>query len=47
MRAIGGAFSPNREVDEMRWLSVDDAREALTRGSDREVLERFAPAARR
>ena len=27
MRAIGGAFSPNREVDEMRWLSIDDARE--------------------
>ena len=42
MRAIGGAFSPNREVDEMRWLSIDDARETVTRGSDREVLERFA-----
>ena len=42
MRAIGGAFSPNREVDEMRWLSIDDARETVTRGSDRDVLERFA-----
>jgi 8-oxo-dGTP diphosphatase len=42
MRAIGGAFSPNREVDELRWLSIDDAREVITRGSDREVLERFA-----
>ena len=42
MRAIGGAFSPNREVDEMRWLSVDDARETVTRGVDRDVLERFA-----
>ena len=42
MRAIGGAFSPNREVDEMRWLSVDDARDTVTRGSDRDVLERFA-----
>ena len=42
MRAIGGAFSPNREVDEMRWLSIDDARETITRGSDRDILERFA-----
>ena len=42
MRAIGGAFSPNREVDEMRWLSVDDARETVTRGNDRDILERFA-----
>jgi phosphohistidine phosphatase SixA len=42
MKATGGAFSPNREVDEMRWLSIDDAREAITRANDREVLERFA-----
>jgi 8-oxo-dGTP diphosphatase len=42
MRAVGGAFSPNREVDEMQWLSIDDARETVTRGSDRDVLERFA-----
>ena len=42
MRAIGGAFSPSREVDEMRWLSIDDARGTITRGSDRDVLERFA-----
>jgi 8-oxo-dGTP pyrophosphatase MutT (NUDIX family)/phosphohistidine phosphatase SixA len=42
MKAIGGAFSPNREVDEMRWLSIDDAREMITRSLDRDVLERFA-----
>lgn len=42
MRAIGGAFSANREVDEMRWLPIDDARDTITRGTDREVLERFA-----
>jgi 8-oxo-dGTP diphosphatase len=42
MRAISGAFSPNAEVDRMEWLTVDEAREAITRGSDREVLERFA-----
>jgi 8-oxo-(d)GTP phosphatase len=42
MRAISGAFSPNAEVDRMKWLTVDEAREAVTRGTDREVLERFA-----
>jgi 8-oxo-dGTP diphosphatase len=42
MRAVGGAFSPNREVDELRWLPIDDARETVTRASDRDVLERFA-----
>jgi 8-oxo-dGTP diphosphatase len=42
MRAVGGAFSPNREVDRMEWLTVDQAREVVTRGTDREVLERFA-----
>lgn len=42
MKAVGGAFSPNREVDEMRWLSIDDARETITRNLDRDVLERFA-----
>jgi 8-oxo-dGTP pyrophosphatase MutT (NUDIX family)/phosphohistidine phosphatase SixA len=42
MRALGGAFSPSREVDDMQWLSIDDARETVTRGPDREVLERFA-----
>jgi 8-oxo-dGTP diphosphatase len=42
MRAIGGAFSPSREVDEMRWVSIDEARDTVTRASDRDVLERFA-----
>jgi 8-oxo-(d)GTP phosphatase len=42
MRAISGAFSPNREVDRMEWLTVDQARERVTRGTDREMLERFA-----
>jgi 8-oxo-(d)GTP phosphatase len=41
MRAIAGAFSPNREVDDMRWLPIDEAFEIVTRGTDREVLERF------
>lgn len=42
MRALNGAFSPNREVDVLEWLTVDEARERITRGTDREVLERFA-----
>ena len=42
MRSVGGAFTPNREVDRMEWLTVDEARERVTRGTDREVLERFA-----
>jgi 8-oxo-(d)GTP phosphatase len=42
MRAIGGAFSTSREVDDMRWVSIDEARETVTRASDRDVLERFA-----
>ena len=42
MKAVGGAFSPNREVDEMRWLSIDAARDQITRALDKDVLERFA-----
>jgi 8-oxo-dGTP pyrophosphatase MutT (NUDIX family) len=42
MRAVGGTFSPNREVDRLEWLTVDEARKTLTRGTDREILERFS-----
>ena len=42
MRAVGGAFSPSREVDQMEWMTVDQALNRITRGTDREVLERFA-----
>ncbi len=42
MRAIGGSFSPSPEVDEMRWLPLDEAHELVTRATDREVLERFS-----
>jgi 8-oxo-dGTP pyrophosphatase MutT (NUDIX family) len=41
MQAVGGAFSPNREVDELRWVTPDAAVEVLTRDTDREVLVRF------
>lgn len=42
MQAEEGAFSPTREVDDLRWLSLAHASEQLTRLTDREVLERFA-----
>lgn len=41
MQATGGAFTPNREVDELRWLDLNDVEQGLTRDSDREVFERF------
>ncbi len=42
MAASGGTFTPGREVDELRWLSLAQARELVTRPSDAEILVRFA-----
>ena len=42
MQATHGTFSPNREVDEMRWSSLGEAEQLLTRDTDRELLQRFA-----
>jgi len=41
MEAGAGGFGPTREVDELRWLSLGEAHELLTRDTDRDVLERF------
>lgn len=41
MEAGAGAFGPTREVDELRWLSLGEAHEMLSRDTDRDVLERF------
>lgn len=41
MEAVAGAFASTREVDQLRWLSLADAVEILTRDHDRDVLERF------
>lgn len=41
MQAEGGSFSPNREVDELRWLSPAEAQSLLTHDHDHDVLERF------
>jgi 8-oxo-dGTP pyrophosphatase MutT (NUDIX family) len=37
-----GEFQPNREVDEVRWLTVDAAKEELSYARDRDVLDAFA-----
>ncbi|TCO57042.1 NUDIX hydrolase [Actinocrispum wychmicini] len=38
----GGAFHPNEEVDELRWLTVAQAREILSYPQDRTVLDEFS-----
>ncbi|WP_035717009.1 NUDIX hydrolase [Gordonia terrae] len=40
-RAIDGAFVAGGEVDDLHWLSVDRAREALSYPLDRTILEEF------
>jgi 8-oxo-(d)GTP phosphatase len=42
MEAVGGAFTPSREVDELMWLSPEGAEALLTRSTDREILGRFS-----
>jgi 8-oxo-(d)GTP phosphatase len=42
MQVEAGTFSPTREVDALRWLSLAEAADQLTRDTDRDVLERFA-----
>jgi 8-oxo-dGTP diphosphatase len=41
MEAFDSQFIPTREVDELRWLTLAEAHETLSRASDRDVLERF------
>ena len=42
MTPLGGAFTPTREVDEIRWLSVDQAASLLSYEHDSEVLDSLA-----
>jgi 8-oxo-dGTP pyrophosphatase MutT (NUDIX family) len=37
-----GGFEPNDEVDELRWVTPEQARTELTYGFDRELIERAA-----
>jgi 8-oxo-dGTP pyrophosphatase MutT (NUDIX family) len=41
MRCAGGSFLASREVDEMEWLPLEEARRLLTAASDRAVLDTF------
>jgi len=41
-RRIDGEFSPNAEVDEIKWLPVSDAMKQLAYPHDQKVLRRFA-----
>ncbi|MHB1472217.1 MAG: bifunctional NUDIX hydrolase/histidine phosphatase family protein [Dermatophilaceae bacterium] len=41
MRCAGGSFLASREVDEMQWLPLGQARRRLTSASDRAVLDTF------
>ncbi|HJR96376.1 MAG TPA: NUDIX hydrolase [Actinomycetota bacterium] len=38
MYPVGGAFAPNDEVDDLRWLDADSAAALLTYGHDKNVL---------
>jgi 8-oxo-dGTP pyrophosphatase MutT (NUDIX family) len=42
MRCTGGEFVPNAEVDELRWLPLDDATDLCTHERDREVVADLA-----
>jgi 8-oxo-dGTP diphosphatase len=39
MTPAGGTFTPTAEVDEIRWVGVDDAPEVLTYARDRPLLD--------
>ena len=41
MRPLGGEFVPGSEVDEIRWLYAETAREQLSYDRDVELLERL------
>jgi len=38
MRPTGGRFSPSKEVDELRWVPIDEVASALTYDRDRDLL---------
>ena len=42
MRVVGGAFEPNDEVDELRWLPVEEACALVSHAHDRAVLADLA-----
>ena len=45
MTVVEGDFVVTEEIDEARWLSIDDARSLLSYGRDVEVLDAFVSGA--
>ena len=43
-RDFGGEFEPNAEVDEIRWLPIDEAKSLVTYPLDRKILTKFDDA---
>ncbi|MDQ4132445.1 MAG: NUDIX hydrolase [Actinomycetota bacterium] len=43
MSPVDGSFTPNREIDEVRWLPLDEASGLLTYERDRSVLGSLPP----
>lgn len=41
MQPVEGSFEPHDEIDEVRWIAVDDALRALTYKRERPVLRRL------
>ncbi len=46
MTILDGEFAPNDEVDEIRWVRLEQARECLTYERDAMVLDVLRPRAR-
>lgn len=46
MSCAGGSFQDSNEVDEMRWLPIEQARRLITSASDRAVLDTFTRTGR-
>jgi 8-oxo-dGTP pyrophosphatase MutT (NUDIX family) len=44
MEVVGGRFGPGDEVDEIAWLTVEEALRRLTFDHDRRMLARFRPS---
>ena len=44
MEVVSGRFAPGAEVDQLRWLTVDEALELLTYEHDRALLRQRSPA---
>jgi 8-oxo-dGTP diphosphatase len=45
MRPLAGEFTPNSEVDELRWLGLEEAAQMLSYERDREVVQALAASA--